>query len=428
MIRVAGIIFFSCSFVFTGIIAPAQAISDSNEFTIGVTIDHDHQEHGPITQTLPRTAVLEEVDLINLSILPSQTSVDIHWSTNINTTYLITWTKAGSDDSHFITDDVFNRNHKAVISNLEPGTTYIYKIIASTQYDKEYILSQGAFSTMSIVEISLLTNVSNLDAAIKKDSVILSWVNSAYANFYKVRIVRNHFFYPRDISEGFIVYEGKSEIFLDEDALQFYDKQYYTIFSYDKHGNISSGSVIKVYRENLGITDNKIISEVSVETEYKSSLNFWNINILQDNKLIKPIFDVMYIHNRSPVIFQIQNFLIPEYIRKIIMTVNSPNTPSVSYMLGNDPNKLVYQTIISSFEYDGAYTILFEMYDYNTQKIITFEGILQVDALSDKGKLEYSLWQYDKYINIVNIATFTLSIFVFWILFIWIVRRPRKLG
>jgi hypothetical protein len=372
-----------------------------------------------------------EVRLIDLEIDPAQTSAEISWSTNINAKYALRWGKVTAYDLGFVQNETFKRTHNTLIDDLEPGTKYVYELIAYSPQGREYVLSEGSFITASAPDNDSPANVWNLQAVVEGDSVRLSWTNPTDEDFTKVRIVRNYNFYPGDTSAGFIVYEGSGESVYDTQALRLYNDQYYTIFSYDEHGNISSGAVIRVQKvrpqngvEDIATIDYHASQTVSTSTQKGSliSIGYLDVDILQDNILLAPVKNVVHVNDHSPVVFQIPYEVLPEHLKTIIMTVDD----DVSYMLRINTSKSVYQAVLPRFVVLGSHTLSFKIYDYQTQLLTTFEGELYVNRVAITEQITQKQLQRDFQFYAIRVGSFFLFLIMLLMIYFAFIRRRSE--
>lgn len=348
------------------------------------------------------TSTLVDLSLRDLNIETSQMSADISWSTSRYAQFSLRWGKVSAYDLGFVRNDIFKKEHVTSIDDLEPGTTYVYELIGYSRGGNEYQLSEGSFTTQSAQETSSPQNVSNLEAVVEGDSVRLSWSNPTHGSFSKIRIVRNYNFYPRDPANGYIAYEGTGELFVDAEAFSKYNTQYYTVFTYDDSGNISSGAVIMVrmnfselkkddtqtapqqnLEESFGNSDtgtSTVVTEI-VSADMRD-IGFIDVRVLQNNRQIEPIENIVRVSNTPPVVLEIPYELLSENLKTILVTVQDLHSPSVSYMLRINKNKTAYQAVLPPFETFGEYLLTFSVYDYKTQLLKTFDGVLQVESES----------------------------------------------
>lgn len=180
------------------------------------------------------------------TITPKERSAVIHFQTNINTRYSISWGRTTSYELGTVSTTLFKQAHVTSLENLEPGTHYWYSIVVENTAGRTQVLKVGDFATIPAFQSLAPTNVRNIHAIAAGADVVLDWINPVLAEGSKVRVVRNYLFYPQSATDGALVYEGVGTTVTDTGALATRSPQYYTIFVIDAFGAISSGAVVIV--------------------------------------------------------------------------------------------------------------------------------------------------------------------------------------
>lgn len=333
------------------------------------------------------TGTRTSVSLMDLSVEPSQTHVQIAWTTNVYARYALRWGKQSTYELGFVQNETFKKNHTTTITDLEPGTLYMYELVAYNQQGREYVLARDSFSTSAPEDTQAPANVAHLSAAIQDDSVYLSWSNPPDDDFDKVRIVRSYMFYPGSPASGYIAYEGTGESFVDVRALQDYSTQYYTIFTYDILGNISSGAVIAVRASESVFEDVQTppletpvatTTDQTATTTSSTPLSFSDIEVVQYGAIITTTEDVARVDNRGPVTLRIPYALLPEHLKTIVVSVGGLGAEPVSYLLRVNNDTTAYQAVVPPQEEIGTRTLSFVVYDFQTEVLTEFAGALMV--------------------------------------------------
>lgn len=184
---------------------------------------------------------ISDVQVVDISF----DSASIRWKTNENSSAHLYYGKTLSYEIGTLEDHLGNLtySHKIDIENLQENTVYNFQIRSSDSAGNQSIKDGYNFKTLS-QKISL-ENVSGLNAVAGDATVALSWENPPIADLDKIVISRSEIFYPKNSGEGTILYSGKEESFMDINLLNG-KKYYYSVFSFDLKGNISSGAVVSV--------------------------------------------------------------------------------------------------------------------------------------------------------------------------------------
>jgi len=370
--------------------------------------------------------------LKTVQIETDKNSASISWETNMFIQYSLRWGRVSVYDLGFVRNDTFKKEHTTLIDDLEPGTTYVYELRAYTQSGTSYVLKKDSFTTESSPDTNAPSNVADLTATKEGDSVKLSWDNPSDTDFSKVRIVRNYNFYPLDPSNGFIAYEGTAESYFDAGVLSTYTAQYYTIFSYDETGNISSGAVIKVdkndanipetARENVDYQDSEQSTPGQNNTEHLD-VDFSDVLVLQNNVRIDPVNEIVSIVTGLPVVIQIPYELLPEHLKTIVVTIQGTDDEPVSYMLRVNKDKSAFEAMIPSFAYSGEYSIAFSVYDYKTEILSVFDGTLLVKGMSALTQFTQQTAEIQLSVRTILIAVLFVFLLSSYALYFFVMRK-----
>jgi hypothetical protein len=375
------------------------------------------------SQFLPR--------LVSLQIEPSHKSAQFQWETNIHTRYVLRWGRTEGYDLGFIQNDVYRRTHTTTVEGLEAGTEYTYELIGINKLDREFRLKRGVFTTQINKDVIAPPNVSDVKVFTENNSVYLQWVNPVDADFAKVRIVRNHLFYPIDPADGFIVYEGPDQSFFDEEVFNEYPKQYYTIFAYDATGNVSSGAVVFANSSTADAAVDNIVDTVKDNTQPsgESSISFADVLFVQEDLFLEQINEQVFIDSKVPIGVQIPYGLIPGGLKIIVMSLTDRYGDTQSYILRSNSDKTMYQALLRNLP-KGTYDVLFSIYDYRQSIYTTFKGqvishssMSSIDVITDVQEVvegfAYSLLTK-------SVATGFLLAPLIFSLFLFFMRRSRE--
>ena len=326
----------------------------------------------------------ELVRLKDLTIVSDVDSATFSWSTNVYTRYVLRWGKMPDYELGSVWGDLYKQVHKTVIADLEQDTTYFYELRAYNRFDRAFVLSQGTFTTTVLPDTQAPANVTNVRVMPQRNSVLLQWRNPPDSDFAKVRIVRNHLFYPEDPLDGFVLYEGASERFLDTNALTQYPGAYYTIFSYDTSDNRSSGAIAYAARttsESQYPPDDSTGGTVDITDRTDStststfSLDFNDIIFIQGGVVLPHTGQEVTIESKKPLQIQMPYALLPRHLKTITISLESTNGKRNEYLLRSNGEKTAYEAVIQGLA-EGTYTVTFSIYDYKTQLRTRFAGTL----------------------------------------------------
>lgn len=360
--------------------------------------------------------------LLTLSIEPALHSVKISWTTSQYVQFELRWGRTVSYELGFVSNELYKKDHSTSIDELEPGTTYEFQIIAYDRDGRRTALKEGQFKTLDAPDIQAPTNVSNLRAIADGTNVQLTWDNPKDADFSRVRVVRSYLFYPSDPADGYIAYNDNGDSLYDRDAFLQSKILYYSVFSYDDKGNISSGAVVRVQSRTDGTIDT-IDDDPVVGTSSSVSLLFSDFDLLQNNQLIAKDD----INTELPLTMRIAYAKLPEHLKTITVTLRHSNdmSASFSFLLRINKDKTFYEASIAPLRSEGAYPVVVAVFDYQTQKLFSLRDTLfahkkitTVDTFTQTGPMALPL--------ILKIFGAVSLVVILWLLIFYRILRRVK--
>ena len=119
---------------------------------------------------------------------------------------------------------------------------------------------------------------------------MLSWDNPD-PSIKNIKILRSDIYYPSDPYDGYVVYVGRGESFLDTE-IELNKKYYYTVFVYDNNDNYSSGGIIsgKVSGVDYGESEKAVYDKEKIQSSGDGNLEL--IKLVQDD-FLKPQKDAV---------------------------------------------------------------------------------------------------------------------------------------
>lgn len=387
-----------------------------------------------------------DLELLNFEIIPDTQTARFSWQTNRYTRYVLHWGRTFNYELGSVSTEVFSRDHLTLVTDLESSTVYEYELIAYERSGNEYRISAGQFTTDAAVDNVAPPNVSGLRAIMAGERVVLNWENPSVDDFDRVRIVRNPYFFPLDPNDGRIVYQGSGETFVDTSTFELGNIEYYSVFTYDTAGNVSSGAVVYVEREVvddvIGIPTSDITPTLPgvpdiVSTPQASStdddqketttieIDFADITITQNGRAVPTVDDKLLLDGERPVTVAIPYELLPEHLKTILVTFTHPDDDSLqfSFLLRINKDKTAYEATIAPLQYGGVYGLSLLVFDYETRVIIGVAGDFEVlQAIPETGmnELTSDTMALLNWLLIILLCLFV--IFLLWLLF----RKKRE--
>jgi|GEM_PF-5947310 len=275
-------------------------------------------------------------------------------------------------------------SHSFEAKDLLSDTIYYYKISCR---DSAGNITQSAgkqFSTSLPVDNIAPGNVISLKVIWNQNIVQLDWNNPSNSDLAGIKIFRSDKFFIADPFSAMAVYTGKGTFYVDR-GLTAGKTYYYSVFSYDKVGNHSSGVVhtIKILAlptkvgttpvATLSTTTTKVIPPVTVPLKPIQLMKTEDILVKQNNQTT-PLSATKIDQNQNTTIIVPGN-KVPAETRQIVVDVISGG--EVSSVLasknreGNFVVDLPKMTTVSD-----VYGISVRIYDKNNQLISTTAGYI----------------------------------------------------
>lgn len=304
-------------------------------------------------------------------------SSNVSWKTEIQTSYKFSWGLTLDYELGTILGTEMSNGEIVTLGNLKSGRLYYFEIETNTS-GLASGLYRGTFTTTTLIS-ELIPNVTNLNAWSADESIILDWTNPDDQNFSGVTVVRSDNFYPQDILDGKIVYEGTGESVSDSQIEK--DKvYYYTVFSRDKQNNYSSGTVI-----SISVSEGKIYFEDDVKGSPDpqiKALKLSDFYFEQDGKKVPVTGRKLRIEKDRQITISIDYEEVPEILKTIaIELVDSSNrNSSFTFLLRVDEGQEKYTATIGALRKEGEYEMYVRVFDYKNQGVKVIRGVLSASA------------------------------------------------
>lgn len=332
--------------------------------------DDDDSDNGPFFGNINRSLADE---LLSLRVLPQQTSARLLFETHGFVKSVVRWGRTSSYEMGSLAESNFTKSHDTFISGLTPNTLYYFTIEGENRIGRYGTMHVGTFMTLPPDDTFPPGNVTNLRAVRDGDDVVLSWVNPTDPDLAKLRVIRSDLFYPSDIADGRVIYEGLNEGVRDRGAALEGDFQYYTVFSYDDLGNISSGAVVRIY---LG--DDPIPPPIVDPTQNEIELDFDDIIFIQEGITLPIIDDRVEIDGAKHLSIEIPYARFPEHLKTILVVLDSALNPNetFSFIMRINADKTAYTSTLAPLGFSGRFPIQVSIFDFKTSQIGYTNGAL----------------------------------------------------
>lgn len=365
--------------------------------------------------------------IINLSVEKiTLNSADIVWDTTVYALCKISWGKTSEYKDGGISEVNYSESHVIKLAGLIPQTRYHFKIICTSMLDNKAETPDQEFSTLTPLDNIPPANVSDFNATAGDKKITLDWNNPSDADFKGVRILKSEKFYPSDIWDGEIIYDGKANSFIDNDV-ENGKRYYYTIFSYDKSGNYSSGAIASAVPQSEEgpiivppVLPEDIPSEIPISPEIdKLKLEDFDF-FLNNEKISLKNGKIIGINSEDILSVSIDYKKVPEVLKTIMVTLEKENK-FFSFLLRINQDKTAYTAAMASPKDPGVYPLTITILDYKNHTMKKIFGELLVKGVEELSK-GFLLWQSK------NSLIFHLVLyFLFAVLFIVLIKILKKI-
>ncbi len=335
------------------------------------------------------------LELRYISVSPDLQSALIQFGTNVPVQAFVYWGETLDYELGSIASPLYLSDHSVALPGLSPGTRYFFRIDLVDGYERRLVLEGQEFRTLSLPDIFPPANVSNFIATPSETDITLTWENPK-ADFEAVRIVKSDKFYPRDPTEGEIIYEGRAERYVDGKVVR--DKTYYyTAFSRDRIGNYSSGAVTdaRLLRPGELPTRPKLFAGIlQLPKELIHSLlrafSLKDVDFIQDGKKLPVVSNTVEIRGDRNLLISIDYEKVPEILKTVVVTMFDPDdrAKTFSFLLRINADKTAYQAHVAALERPGKYEFSLAILDHKHQGLALLAGIIVSrvpDFVSGKG-------------------------------------------
>ena len=325
----------------------------------------------------PVTLVISEVQ-----VETSDTSAAVSFKTPVYAIASVRYGLTPSFELSSLASDVYRKEHTFNLLALESGRKYYFEIIVQNQRG-DVVTYKSTFVTKSIDDTVPPENISRFRATISGDDVILDWKNPAAKDFDRVRIIANSNFYPSDIADGLIVYDGKNESFRHTGVHPLNDGMYYTAFAIDAAGNQSSGAIADVQWMAKTpappiATSTPSTTPTTTPTTTLEVLDFNDLEFVQNSKIRSGYHSLIDLDPNKPFTIRLPYDAVPEHLKTITITLSNPNDASLTFafLLRINKAKTHYEATIGALKHYGQYPLHFSFFDFKTKEIANFNGTI----------------------------------------------------
>ena len=331
-------------------------------------------------------------DLMRFEVLPQRDSVIIRYETRGYVRSSIRWGNTTSYELGSLAERSFSTYHETKIVGLSPLTRYQFSIEGENYRGERKVLTESTFTTLAPLDVFAPGNVQGLTAVIQGDDIVLSWMNPQDPDLARVRVLRSERFYPSDLADGWVVFDDVGEHARDTGIARTASRVYYTVFTYDVLGNVSSGAVIALSMQKATGTDdvhNAPTTTIPIEhidpTANEIALTSESVHIVQQGIVISPSDRGYVIDGAKEFTIRIPYDRVPMHLKTIVVTMVKMDgeEKEFSFLLRSNEVKTEYSALLAPLGVEGTYRVIVAVFDYTTAQIGYVEQTLISQFVAD---------------------------------------------
>jgi hypothetical protein len=146
-------------------------------------------------------------------------------------------------------------------------------------------------------------------------------------------------------------------------------QQFYTVYAYDREGNISSGAVVSIRLQGNVTMPIDVVTET--ETENPINLDLSNIVLTQEGKHIPFIRGTAVIDGAKRLSISIAYDALPEHLKTILITLVSgtDKEQEFNFLLRINAEKTAYVAHLAPLGVRGDFPLRVAVFDFKTTQI-----------------------------------------------------------
>jgi chitodextrinase len=365
--------------------------------------------------------------IYDIIVVPGSTEAQISFKTNVFMTAKISWGTSPDFESGSIATVAYAENHRFVIPGLSQEATY-YARIEATDYTGQTIFVLVSFVTTGEAAAHVMPNPTDAVATAGSADIRLAWVNPSDVRFIGIDIVRSDSFFPRDASDGMLIYQGAGSSFIDTDTIPG-TTYYYAIFARGSDGSHSSGVLLAAHIPKPGESVPPVSSDIFGNLPQAlnvdpmiASLTLGDFDFIQGGRfLANDGTSSIAFDGGSDLTIRLPYARVPEILKTIAISIIDPTDQSKRFifLLRVNDDKTYYEASVGPIGSLGRYPFMIIVVDYRHQALKRINGALQaitfqIETLPSQGTGE--IWFF----------WLLILVLILIILFLIFEKRRRK--
>ena len=363
-------------------------------------------------------------ELVSLEVIPSQYGAIIRYETSGFVRSVVRWGTSSSYELGSSAERSFSTFHEIALNDLNPGTRYRFTIEGENHRGRFGVFTESAFTTLPLTDTTPPGNALSLTLLQAGDDVVVTWQNPRDTDFARVRVLRSDLFYPSDEADGWVVYDGDGTSARDTDVAVPGKRLFYTVYTYDTDGNMSSGAVASIRITGTG-TGAPIDVVDTTKNEIALTMDF--VDFYQDNIELPVERGTVHIDGSRHLTIALPYDKLPEHLKTILVTI-TPGTDKdkkLDFLLRINKEKTAYTARLAPLGVAGDFPIRISVFDFKTAQIGYTQGRLTsvISTYTEKDDRETPLYSHPIWIIEILQKNYVILFICFLILLAFLARR-----
>ncbi len=315
-------------------------------------------------------------ELVSLEVIPSQYGALIRFETEGYVRSVVRWGTSISYELGSSVERSFSRFHEISIIDLRPGTRYRFSIEGENHMGRFGTLTESTFTTLPPNDETPPGIVTGLTAVRDGNDIVLTWQNPRDPDYDHVRVVRSELFYPSDEADGWVVFDGDAREARDKGVAVPGARLFYSVFTYDEKGNISSAAVVAVRIPTQGGGTTPVPINVVDETKNEIELKIGDIDFYQDDEKLRIERGTITINGSRHLTIAVPYEALPEHLKTILVTL-TPSTDQkkeLQFILRINKERTAYTARLAPLGVAGDFMVRVSVFDFKTAQIGHTQG------------------------------------------------------
>lgn len=317
-------------------------------------------------------------EIADLRVRSTMTTLEVTFNTD-RYVFARTVLTDGSGATRVVLADRLAEQHRIVFDALEPDTQYAVSI--EVFIDDRFIIDTQQLQavTDALPDTTAPANVTELVAVDRGQAVELRWQNPSDLDFDRVRIVRSTRWFPVDLVDGWVIYEGTATSFVDRIGER---PVYYTVFSIDATGNRSSGAIayVAVQDGTTNVSEGLPIPPSFIATTTPAD----SVVFLEQRGVISTVVpgNPISITTAVPFTLRVSGTGFGPGLRSVVGTLTHPNDGGTfHFLLRRTKATDDYRAVIGALPTRGQYQLTVQWLDFATETTGSLTGTIAVTAM-----------------------------------------------